>query len=333
MADLKPNSELHRPSGAQRSDGGSSHERSTSTHETDLPTNTTTTRDDGDHVSSDTEDDDDDNDEEEDYDGYRPTRLDIRRSRSRAASSTTTATTATGAASQQRPGTGSAGGGGLRRTTTILSRIRSRPQPGLPQFTHPLSHVPTGPDFLVDFDGPLDPYKPMNWPLKKKIITTFLYGTVTMTATWASSCYSAGTAQIAPEFRVGSQVAVLGTSLFLVGFGVGPLLWAPLSEVYGRRLAVLPPMFVAACFSFGSATAKDFQTLMLTRFWGAFFASAPVTNTGGVLGDLFGPAQRGIAMAGYAMAVVAGPALGMFSGLTVLLSRAFFGDDTWGLLG
>ena len=131
-----------------------------------------------------------------------------------------------------------------------------------------------------------------------------------MTATWASSCYSAGTRQIAEEFGVGTQVSILGTSLFLVGFGIGPLLWAPLSEVYGRRIAVFAPMFVAICFSFGSATAKDFQTLMLTRFFGAFFASAPVTNTGGVLGDLFSPAQRGIAMAGYAMSVVSGPVLG-----------------------
>jgi MFS family permease len=137
-----------------------------------------------------------------------------------------------------------------------------------------------------------------------------LYGLVTMTATWASSSYSPGTRQIAQEFHVGTQVATLGTTLFLFGFGIGPLLWAPLSEVYGRRLAVFVPMFVAICFSFGSATSKDLQTLMLTRFFGAFFASAPVTNTGGVLGDLYSPAWRGIAMAGYAMAVVGGPVLG-----------------------
>ncbi|KAG4220029.1 hypothetical protein PC116_g31493 [Phytophthora cactorum] len=105
-------------------------------------------------------------------------------------------------------------------------------------------------------------------------------------------------------------MATLGTTLFLLGFGIGPLIWAPLSEVYGRRVAVLTPMFISICFSFGSATAKDFQTLMLTRFWGAIFASAPVTNTGGVLGDLFTPAYRGIAMAGYAMAVVGGPTVG-----------------------
>jgi DHA1 family multidrug resistance protein-like MFS transporter len=178
------------------------------------------------------------------------------------------------------------------------------------QFTHPLSHRQTAADVLVDFDGPDDPYRPMNWPTKKKIITTMLYGLTTMTATWASSAYSAGTRQVAAEFHVGNQVAVLGTTLFLFGFGIGPLLWAPLSEVFGRKLAVLAPMFVAMCFSFGSATAKDFQTLMLTRFFGAFFASAPVTNTGGVLGDLFSPAWRALALAGYAMAVVGGPCLG-----------------------
>ncbi|KAI8654400.1 hypothetical protein NCS56_01397300 [Fusarium sp. Ph1] len=195
----------------------------------------------------------------------------------------------------------------ISRRESILSRIRSRP---VPQFTHPLSHIKTTEDQLVDFDGPDDPYRPMNWPTKKKVLTTLLYGLVTMSATWASSSYSAGTAQVAEHFHVSKQVSTLGTTIFLLGFGIGPLLWAPLSEVYGRRLAVLIPMFIAISFSFGSATAKDFQTLMLTRFFGAFFASAPVTNTGGVLGDLFSPSERGIAMAGYAMAVVGGPVLG-----------------------
>lgn len=165
----------------------------------------------------------------------------------------------------------------VSRRESALSRIRSRP---IPQFTHPLAHVKTTEDQIVDFDGPDDPYRPMNWPMKKKVLTTVLYGFVTMSATWASSSYSSGTRQVAEQFHVGTQVATLGTTLFLVGFGIGPLLWAPLSEVYGRRQAVLIPMFIAMCFSFGSAVAKDLQTLMITRFFCAFFCSAPVTNTG-----------------------------------------------------
>lgn len=303
------------------SEGSSSQAEPSPTREKDLgPTNSSSDDDDNnDNTDDDDDDDDTSSSSDADYDGHRPTPLDMRLSRTRTsgtARSASTVTTASTTSSTAGAGAGAArpplaGRTLSRRTTTILSHIRSRPYPPQP-FTHPLSHIPTTASSLVDFDGPGDPYKPMNWPLRKKVVTTLLYGFVTMTATWASSCYSAGTAQVAREFGVGTQVAVLGTSLFLIGFGIGPLLWAPLSEVYGRRVAVFVPMFVAGCFSFGSATSKDFQTLMLTRFWGAFFASAPVTNTGGVLGDLYGPAQRGVAMAGYAMAVVAGPALGMF---------------------
>lgn len=57
-----------------------------------------------------------------------------------------------------------------------------------------------------------------------------LYAFITMSATYASSAYSSGTRAIAADFGVGTQTATLGTTLFLFGFGVGPLLWAPLSE-------------------------------------------------------------------------------------------------------
>ncbi|KAK7750323.1 hypothetical protein SLS62_007731 [Diatrype stigma] len=209
----------------------------------------------------------------------------------------------------------------LSRRDTALSRIRSRPS--VAPFSHPLAKQRTTPEALVDFDGPDDPYRPINWPTRKKVATTLLYGLVTMTATWASSAYAAGTAQVAAEFGVGSQAATLGTTLFLLGFGIGPLLWAPLSEVYGRRPAVLAPMFVAVCFAFATAGARTLQAVMLTRFFGAFFASAPVTNTGGVLGDLFSPAYRGIAMAGYAMAVVGGPTVGPIVSAAVVAAPGY----------
>ncbi|KIW97549.1 uncharacterized protein Z519_01133 [Cladophialophora bantiana CBS 173.52] len=205
----------------------------------------------------------------------------------------------------------------ITRRETILSRIRSRPPIGT--FTHPLEHQKTTVEDLVDFDGADDPYRPVNWSMKKKVVTTALYGFTTMTATWASSGYSPGTQQVAHDFHVGTQVSTLGTTLFLFGFGIGPLLWAPLSEVYGRKNAVLPPMFVAACFSFGTGAAKDIQTILITRFFAGFFASAPVTNTGGVLSDLFPASQRGIAIASYAMAVVIGPVFGPIVGAALVV--------------
>ncbi|RVX66009.1 hypothetical protein B0A52_09936 [Exophiala mesophila] len=196
----------------------------------------------------------------------------------------------------------------ISRHETVLSRFRTRQPIG--NFSHPLETQKTSLDDLVDFDGDDDPYRPVNWTMKKKIITTAMYSFTTMSASWASSAFSPGTAQVSRDFQVGEQVATLGTSLFLFGFGLGPLLWAPLSEVFGRRNAVMPPMFVSACFLFACGSAKDLQTIMITRFFAGFFSAAPVTNTGGVLSDLFPSSQRGIAIAAYAMAVVLGPAFG-----------------------
>jgi MFS family permease len=67
---------------------------------------------------------------------------------------------------------------------------------------------------------------------------------------------------------------------------------------------------VATIFSFGTATAKDIQTVLITRFFAGLFGSAPVTDTGGVLADIWSPEQRGIAIVGYAITLIGGPTLG-----------------------
>ena len=75
------------------------------------------------------------------------------------------------------------------KSTSRVSRIQSltRSASRAEQWSHLLSHAKTGLDCLVDFDGKDDPYKPVNWPFRKKFITTLLYGLTTMGSTWASS--------------------------------------------------------------------------------------------------------------------------------------------------
>lgn len=86
--------------------------------------------------------------------------------------------------------------------------------------------------------------------------------------------YSPAIQQISEQYHVGTEVSLLGLSVLLCGFGLGPLLWAPLSEAKGRKPAVLIPYFLAAVFSFATAAAKDIQTIIITRFFAGFFGSA-----------------------------------------------------------
>ena len=99
------------------------------------------------------------------------------------------------------------------------------------RLSYPVPKQSTGPEVIIDFDGKDDPYRPINWPFRKKMMTTFLYGFTTCWITFASAIYSAGARQIADEFHVNITVSTAGISMVVFGFGLGPLLWAPLSEV------------------------------------------------------------------------------------------------------
>lgn len=61
------------------------------------------------------------------------------------------------------------------------------------------------------------------------------------------------------------------------------------------------------CFMFACATAKDFQTLMLCRFFAGVFASCPLAVVGGAFSDMFGNETRGIAIACFSSLVFLGP--------------------------
>ncbi|CAI9634537.1 unnamed protein product [Alternaria burnsii] len=171
----------------------------------------------------------------------------------------------------------------------------------------------------VDFDGPNDTYNPQNWSFAKKSLNTFLYGLTTLGSTWASAAYSPANEIVAHDFQVSNEVAVLGTSVLLLGFGFGPLVWAPLSEVYGRKWPTVAPCFISALFSFATGASKDIQSIIITRFFCGFFGAAPITCTGGVFADIWDSSQRGNAIVGYALAVAAGPVLAPIVGGAIVV--------------
>ncbi|TGO30795.1 hypothetical protein BPAE_0003g00800 [Botrytis paeoniae] len=167
---------------------------------------------------------------------------------------------------------------------------------------------------LVTWDGPDDPDNPMNWGTKKKWFITVILGLMTFVVTFASSVFSTATIVVAELYGVSEEVAVLGTSLFVLGFGVGPLIWGPGSELFGRKV---PLFFGYACFAIFQipvAVAQNLQTIMVCRFFGGVFASAPLAIIGGALADFFGPVDRGVAVCVFAAATFIGPIAGPIGG-------------------
>ncbi|KAI0427175.1 MFS multidrug transporter-like protein [Xylaria sp. FL1042] len=175
---------------------------------------------------------------------------------------------------------------------------------------------------IVGFDGEADPLNPKNWPTSKKVYTTALWALTTCWITFASAIYSAGTLEISEEFNVSPTTATAGTSLLVFGFALGPLLWAPLCEVYGRKWTALAPYFISAAFAFGTATAKDIQTVLITRFFAGAFGSGPISITGGAIVDIWQPPQLGTPLVCYGITIAAAPTLGPIIGGAFIASGA-----------
>ncbi|RKK84993.1 putative MFS-type transporter [Fusarium oxysporum] len=166
---------------------------------------------------------------------------------------------------------------------------------------------------------PHDPRNPQQWSDSKKWFITAAVATATLTVSLVSSAYTGGMKQIIRDFHLSEEVATLGISLFVLGFALGPLLWAPLSEIFGRQLLFIGTYAGLTIFNAACAGAPNGASLLVFRFLAGSFGSSPLTNAGGAIADMFPPHQRGLAMtlfvAGPSLGPVLGPICGGFLGM------------------
>lgn len=120
------------------------------------------------------------------------------------------------------------GAGMMSRTRTRQSK---RPLPNFGAGKPYPAMLPEREEYVVEFDGPSDPLHAQNWPLKKKLPVAMTLAFVTLTAAFGSSIFSAAASSVAEAFGIPREVAILGISLYVLGFATGPLFWAPMSEL------------------------------------------------------------------------------------------------------
>ena len=88
--------------------------------------------------------------------------------------------------------------------------------------------LPEMEEYVVEFDGFDDPRHAQNWPMKRKLLIGAILAYDALAATMGSSIFSAGIPGVLRTFHVGEEVGTLGTSLFVLGYAFGPIMWAPM---------------------------------------------------------------------------------------------------------
>ncbi|KAF9895329.1 hypothetical protein FE257_000233 [Aspergillus nanangensis] len=210
-----------------------------------------------------------------------------------------------------------------RQTNVDLARIESL------RLTH-LSTVgstagPAPREKWLPFGGGKDypPFPPDQEKYVVELICSLILAYVTFTSSFASAIFSSTIGHVSAQYGISTEVSILGVTLYVLGFASGPTVWAPASELIGRRWPITVGVFGYSLFTIATATAKDVQTIMLTRFFAGVFAAAPVAIVPAAYADMYNNSTRGVAIAMFAMAVFVGPFASPFVG--GFITQSFLG--------
>ena len=201
----------------------------------------------------------------------------------------------------------------LDRALTAATAKKTRTRPILPTRTADGA-------VLVDWYTTDDPANPQNWSAGKKAFVTLQICLYTMAVYMGSSIYTASTPDIIEIFGVSHTVASLGLALYVLGYGIGPLVFSPLSEipVVGRNPPYIVTLFIYVLLLIPSSLVENVPGLLVLRFLQGFFGSPCLATSGATIGDMYNILQLPFLMTIWVSAAVSGPSLGpMISGFSV----------------
>ncbi|KAH8201259.1 hypothetical protein TruAng_004576 [Truncatella angustata] len=173
---------------------------------------------------------------------------------------------------------------------------------------------------LVDWYFTDDSENPHNWSNLRRAMVTIIICVYTFVVYTSSAIYTTSAEGVMHEFGVNETRAALGLALFVLGYGIGPLLFSPLSELpsIGRNPVYTWTMFLFVIVSIPTPFVTNYEGLMVLRFLQGLFGSPCLANGAASLADMYSMVSVPYALIAWVSAAYCGPALGpLLSGFSV----------------
>ncbi|KAH9222275.1 multidrug transporter [Leptodontidium sp. 2 PMI_412] len=174
---------------------------------------------------------------------------------------------------------------------------------------------------LVDWYTTDDPANPQNWPNGKRAFVAIVICLYTFVVYTGSAIYTSSAPELMQKWGLSHAEGSLPLSLYVLAYGVGPLIWAPLSEIpiIGRSPVYASTMALFTIISLPTAMADNFAGLLVLRFLQGFFGSPSLANGAASLQDMYSFLYLPYALVAWVAAAFCGPALGpLLSGFAVM---------------
>ncbi|KAF7515637.1 hypothetical protein G7054_g14474 [Neopestalotiopsis clavispora] len=142
----------------------------------------------------------------------------------------------------------------------------------------------------VTWDGPDDPSNPRNWSVSKRAYTIGVF----LKDLQSNDTFA------------GTLVVSIEVLLRLLGFGFGPLFFAPMSELYDRHILYVIANMAFCLVTVGCALALSLNSLVALHFLQGLAASCSSSHGGGTIADLVPIRRRRAVKSGYTYALLFG---------------------------
>ncbi|KAF2875791.1 putative polyamine transporter 4 [Massariosphaeria phaeospora] len=172
--------------------------------------------------------------------------------------------------------------------------------------------------YVRAWDDPTNAENPQNWPVWKKVMHSAIPALYGFALTIGTSTYVAGLPHVMRQFDVGRTVALLPIVVYTLGFTLGPLIAAPISELYGRLIIYRTNLPMLVVFNAIAAASNNLPVLIIFRFLAGFGGSGVLAVGAGTIADLWAPHQVGLVGLTYILAPFLGPTLGPLVGAYIV---------------
>ncbi|KAK3047353.1 hypothetical protein LTR09_011225 [Extremus antarcticus] len=167
---------------------------------------------------------------------------------------------------------------------------------------------------LVTWSGEDDSANPKNWPLSKKWLITILISCGGLICLMSSTMLAPALEKIVDEMHVSQDRANTTLTIFVLAFAFGPMILAPMAEVFGRRNVWLLCSTWYTVWNMACGFSNSNELLLAARLLAGLGSSVKYAIGQPVLGDLWRPEQRGMSFAVATFIPLLGPAIGPLLG-------------------
>ncbi|AOW02336.1 major facilitator superfamily domain-containing protein [Yarrowia lipolytica] len=157
-----------------------------------------------------------------------------------------------------------------------------------------------------------DPENPKNWGTAKKVFVSVQILLLTFAMYVGSSIYTPAISEISNDYGISTVAAILPLSVFVFGYGVGPIVLSPLSEhpAVGRLWIYMVCQGISICLMVPLALSPNLGAMLALRFIMGITVSPALATGGATLGDLFEIAYLPFALAFWSISAICGPVFG-----------------------